>query len=70
MIPGEKLVWPWYPHEWKKLVGLPGNATKSAIVEHATPTLQALGRNWSPATVGQDCFDAFEIAMATRDAIT
>ena len=70
MIPSEKLVWPWYPHEWKRLVGLPGNATKAEIVEHATPLLRALGRKWSVETVGQDCFDAFLIAAATRDSVS
>ena len=69
MIPADMLVQPWRPTEWKKRVGLPGNASKDEIVEHASVALRALGREWTVETNGQDCFDAFEIAIATRDAL-
>lgn len=62
-----KLVHPLIPSQWRKLVGLPGNATKNSI------------REWSYREVGsqmagpdlwpQDAHDAHCIALATRSLI-
>lgn len=61
-IPARMLVKPWYPSEWRKAVGLPGNATKAAVLERANE----LGLQ----TDRQDTADAYCIALATLKAIT
>lgn len=65
MLPVSVLVKAWPPGQWRKAVGLPGNATKEDVMEHA------LSQWWFDASDPwpQDACDAHCIALATRDAI-
>lgn len=68
-IPASVLVQPWIPSQWRKAVGLPGNATKAAVAEWAIIHGQDRGYlDWFQRP--QDCWDAYCIALATRQAIT
>jgi hypothetical protein len=58
------LVQPWVPSEWRKAVGLKGNASKQEVADHALFTAGVPAMNWP-----QDAADAFCIAMATLRAI-
>lgn len=60
-IPRSILVQPWRPSQWRKAVGLPGNASKQDVMRFAL----AYGDDWP-----QDAYDAYCIALATRLAIT
>ena len=60
-LPASVLVQPWIPSAWRKAVGLKGNASKEDVVSWAL----GYGDDWP-----QDAYDAFAIAVATRDAIT
>ena len=62
-LPQTVLVQPWLPNEWRKRVGLPGNAKKDAI---AVRTLELV-----PGALAwpQDACDAYCIAVATRQAL-
>lgn len=56
-LPTSILVHPLIPSEWRKLVGLPGNASKQDV------------RDFAPGTIDgapQDAYDAWAIAEATR----
>lgn len=66
-IPCWILAVPWVPSEWRKAVGLPGNASKSDVAGWALGQPDA--QVWRPGTP-QDAFDAYAIATATRRAIT
>lgn len=59
MIPSRMLVHPLQPSEWRKGVGLPGNATKERVFDWVTEQLG--GR-----PVSQDAADAYCMALATR----
>jgi hypothetical protein len=63
MLPADVLVQPWAPASWRKAVGLKGNSSKAEIAatvwrDHYT------NPDWL-----QDAFDAFCIALATRQAL-
>lgn len=60
-LPERLLVQPWIPSQWRKAVGLPGNASKQDVMRFAL----AYGDDWP-----QDAYDAYCIALATRLAIT
>ena len=64
-LPAGLLVQPWRPGEWRKEVGLPGNATKEDVARFAGGLL------WPDAPLrvvpsSQDACDAFCIALATQ----
>lgn len=65
-LPHDILVQPWVPSEWRKAVGLPGNASKEAVVSWAVE--QPGTKHWQ-APVPPDAFDAYCIALATLRAI-
>jgi hypothetical protein len=69
-IPARMLVEPFPPAKWRKAVGLPGNASKAEVAEHAIVDLHSHGALWTLRDNGQDCLDAYCIALATRAAIT
>lgn len=62
-IPQSTLVVPWVPSQWRKAVGLPGNATKLEVGGWA--------RRGNPERIvwEQDACDAYCIAHATLHAI-
>jgi hypothetical protein len=64
-IPRHKQVEPHNPSEWRKTVGLPGNASKDDVARWANAHwLQPLD---APRILPQqDAYDAFCIALATR----
>lgn len=61
MIPSRMLVTKFMPSEWRKLNGIPGNATKDAVFEWAQAHLGGFG--------SQDEADAYCIARALRLAL-
>ena len=61
-IPDSVLVTPLQPAQWRKLCGLPGNASKEMVRAYG---VAAFGGEFR-APVVQDCFDAYCIAVATR----
>jgi hypothetical protein len=61
-IPQATLVHPLIPSQWRKTVGLPGNASKGAVFEF---TMKHSGRAGS-GIWPQDACDAYCIALATR----
>jgi len=62
-LPRETLVNPIEPAKWKKLAGLPGNATKDDVAEFVRGQVEdCVG--WT-----QDAFDAWCIAVATKRQI-
>ena len=63
-IPRDKLVQPWNPSEWRKTVGLPGNATKFQVAEWALDRWEDY-----PFGVPFDGTDAYCIALATRNLL-
>jgi hypothetical protein len=65
-LPTRVLVQPWIPGQWRKAVGLPGNASKDAVAEWATwkGGLGAKAVFWP-----QDACDAYCIALATRSVL-
>ena len=63
-LPGTVLVQPWLPNEWRKRVGLPGNAKKEAIAVFAGQHRGNVIEHWP-----QDACDAWCIAVATRQAL-
>jgi hypothetical protein len=63
-LPTWLLVHPLVPSEWRKLVGLPGNATKLEVVFHARDHSEMMTDAWT-----QDTCDAYCIATATRTLI-
>lgn len=62
-IPRGTLVQPWVPSQWRKAVGLAGNAKKPVIMEYVKTTV-AEAKTWP-----QDACDAWCVAEATRAAI-
>lgn len=71
-LPSDVLVQPWIPSQWRKAVGLPGNCSKDAVQDFAS--LHA-GAFTSPQKLfdkspPQDMYDAYCIALATRQALT
>ena len=64
-IPARMLVQALPPARWRKLVGLPGNATKVDVEVHSHATTDANTQAWP-----QDAHDAHCIALATRSLIT
>jgi hypothetical protein len=71
-----RLVQPWIPSEWRKAVGLKGNASKEAIASHVrNHMLHMLGTIYSTRELRaiwdwpQDACDAYCIARATLGAI-
>ncbi len=84
MIPADKLVEKWMPSQWRKRVGLKGNATKADVYAFAArehrpgywgqriPATSYTTEGYSGATGlvwPQDACDAYCIALATRGAI-
>lgn len=68
-LPTAVLVQPWRPAEWRKSAGLPGNCNKAVVAEHAIICAQDEGAEWTLRDDGQDCLDAYCIALATRSAL-
>jgi hypothetical protein len=65
-LPGRTLVHPLIPSQWRKTVGLPGNASKSIVAEWVNwKRFLAMGDE-SVVDWPQDACDAFCIALATR----
>jgi hypothetical protein len=65
-LPWNRLVQPLYPTQWRKTVGLPGNASKDEVKMWVTALWDnALDRYDWP----QDACDAYCIALATRTLI-
>lgn len=63
-LPTSVLVHPLIPSQWRKTVGLPGNATKAAVQRYVIdylPDMDAARWDWP-----QDACDAYCIALATR----
>jgi hypothetical protein len=75
MIPSRMLVEPLPPAKWRKLVGLPGNASKDDVKNHAywhvgdAFTRYRFFQGKSPAAFPQDACDALCIALATRQLL-
>jgi hypothetical protein len=66
-LPSFLLVHPLIPSQWRKLVGLPGNASKAGVARWA---LKQPGiRDWPAATIPFDATDAYCIALATQKLI-
>jgi hypothetical protein len=67
-IPSATLVQPWIPSEWRKAVGLKGNASKQDVNEWA---FAQTSHEWYEPTASwpQDACDAYCIARATLGAI-
>jgi hypothetical protein len=63
-LPPDTLVQPWVPSEWRKAVGLKGNASKDDVREHANRLSLNATYDWP-----QDGADAYCIARATLQAI-
>ncbi|MBA2708042.1 MAG: hypothetical protein H0U59_09585 [Gemmatimonadaceae bacterium] len=68
-LPVATLVHPLVPSEWRRIVGLKGNASKEDVRVHALAEIRefAVG-NWRAASY--DATDAFCIAVATRSLIS
>jgi len=65
-IPARMLVRPFIPSEWRKAVGLKGNATKGEVAAEAVVTLSyANGAYMGQVEWPQDAYDAYCIALAT-----
>lgn len=69
-IPLPILVQPWRPSQWRKAVGLPGNASKQQVKAFADAMLPRPHIDDRPSWATQDAADAWCIALATRLAIT
>ena len=69
VIPSDILVQPWIPSQWRKAVGLPGNASKNDVAEFAMVHAQDRGADFTLRDSGQDCLDAYCIALATLQAL-
>lgn len=66
-LPHRTLVQPWIPSEWRKEVGLPGNASKLDVWEFVVdraPNHQEIHDKWS-----YDSTDAYCIALATQQRL-
>jgi hypothetical protein len=69
-IPYGLLVQPWIPSEWRKAVGLKGNASKVDIRDHFLKSLDGSPMSWpSVWDWPQDACDAYCIARATLQAL-
>jgi hypothetical protein len=68
-LPRTLLVQPWIPSEWRKAVGLPGGASKADVASFALEHAHAVGLPWTVREQGQDCMDAYCIALATRSVL-
>lgn len=64
-LPAHLLVHPLPPSSWRKLVGLPGNASKADVRAWALAYGDDDENGWP-----QDAYDAYCIALATRALIT
>lgn len=64
-LPAHLLVHPLPPSSWRKLVGLPGNASKADVADYAIDRDPDMFRG-----LPQDACDAYCIALATRALIT
>jgi hypothetical protein len=65
-LPRHTLVHPLIPSQWRKTVGLPGNASKTAVKAFAAMTLDVAGWSRFRQPAVQDFYDAYCIALATR----
>jgi hypothetical protein len=63
-LPHDILVQPWVPSEWRKAVGLKGNASKDDVYRYVSAVLSRGSLTWP-----QDACDAYCIARATLGAI-
>lgn len=67
-LPHGLLVHPLIPSEWRKTVGLSGNASKADVARFAGARL--VGTTWAGSLIWpQDACDAYCIALATRTLI-
>ena len=69
-LPPALKVTKWMPSQWRKAAGLSGRASKAEVAEHAIVIAHANGAPWTLRDNGQDCLDAYCVALATRAAIT
>lgn len=69
-LPAHLLVHPLIPSQWRKLVGLKGNASKEDAFTLAIQYVNSHGHNTWPLAVPTDATDACCIALATRSLIT
>jgi hypothetical protein len=71
VIPNQILVQPWVPSEWRKAVGLKGNASKQDIYAFTVATMFKSGPKLAPDSIHwpQDACDAYCIARATLQAL-
>jgi hypothetical protein len=65
-IPQATLVHPLIPSQWRKTVGLPGNASKTIVAEWANCQRFLATGNEFVVDWPQDACDAYCIALATR----
>ncbi len=63
-MPSEVLIHPWIPSEWRKAVGMPGNASKGHVSLWVRAEQRDLVKYWP-----QDACDAYCIALATEKAL-
>ena len=67
-VPRDKLVEKLMPSEWRKAVGLKGNASKEDVRMFALAAVRDFaGVDWRAAS--HDCTDAYCIALATRSRL-
>lgn len=64
-LPPHLLVHPLVPSEWRRLVGLKGNASKETVYAKFVTSFPI-----ENLVVSQDAVDAYCIALSTRDLIT
>jgi Holliday junction resolvasome RuvABC endonuclease subunit len=64
-IPRETIVYPLIPSQWRKAVGLKGNAQKPDIMAHVLTLFPEFTDVWP-----QDACDAWCVAEATRLAVS
>ena len=76
-LPRSLLVQPWVPSQWRRSVGLPGNASKEQVrawaLAHALdgplPDNQTSAYRASLAAWPNDATDAYAVALATLNAL-
>lgn len=69
-LPPHLLVHPLVPSQWRRLVGLPGNATKERVMDWVLCHSFDNGWRTSEPELEQDACDAYCVALATRSLIT
>lgn len=69
-LPQGILIERWSSSQWKKAVGLAGNAKKQQVMDHVLRIAFGVGWKTDQKILEQDACDAYCIALATRQAIT